>query len=98
MSEPLPAALSGYGGELGSLVHSVSDMKSRLAGIVHEVFTVGDKTASAVSRLESDIEDLNGNLQEISAATQQLTGAAAPRSSTEAALGQRPVGICLRKH
>lgn len=73
LSAPVPASLSTQGGEIGSLVQSVTDMKNHLTVIVRDILVVGDQTVRGVIRLETSIEDMNGHLQEISATTEELT-------------------------
>ncbi len=73
LATPMPSHLGKQGGEIGSLVQSVAEMKSHLISIVQEIRAVGDTTVSAVFRLEAHVEDMNGHLQEISATTEELT-------------------------
>lgn len=73
LSAPLPAGLQAQGGEIGSLVQSVTAMKGSLTEIVREIIAVGDSTVKSVLKLESNIEDMNSHLQEISATTEELT-------------------------
>lgn len=73
LSVPLPEGLTNQSGEIGSLVKSVLEMKGRLGGIIEQILAAGSSTVRAVNRLESNVEDMNGHLQEISATTEELT-------------------------
>ncbi len=73
LSASLPKEIAGQGGEIGSLVISVEEMKGQLTQMVHQILDVGKETASAVNRLETGIGSMNGHLQEISATTEELT-------------------------
>lgn len=73
LSEPIPQGLLNEGGEIGSLVASVTQMKTHLSEMIEDISEVGIKTAGSVVKLESEIESMNAQLQEISAATEELT-------------------------
>lgn len=73
LSEAVPESLQTQGGEIGSLVQSVSSMRENMTCIIREVLAVGEETIGAVNRLESGIGDMNGHLQSISATTEELT-------------------------
>lgn len=88
LSEEIPVALKKQGGEIGTLVKAVEEMKKRMANIVVQVIEVGQNTVKSVNRLEQGIGDLNSHLQEISAATEELTaGMEECSTSAEVATG-----------
>lgn len=81
LSAPIPKNLMNEGGEIGSLVTSVTQMKAHLSGMIEDISDVGIKTADSVVKLESEIESMNAQLQEISAATEELTAGMEEASS-----------------
>ncbi len=68
----LPKTLEKQGGEIASLVSSAVKMKSTLTNIVTDILQVSESTHVSVKRLETNIEGMNSQLQEISATTEEL--------------------------
>lgn len=81
-SQPMPEKLMEFGGEIGILVNAASDMKNKLTDIVAEIQMIGMDTASSVTHLETEIESMNSNLQEISASTEEMTAGMEEASSS----------------